>query len=154
MKSPDSDVSTDTRAALARLVRLYEHLTPDRLAQLEHYYAPDARFKDPFNEVRGVPAIARIFAHMFATLDQPRFVVTQQCAQADQAFLCWEFHYRMRRWRAGADQCIHGATWVRFDAQGLVACHRDYWDAAEELYEKLPVIGRLMRWLRKMLSAK
>lgn len=106
MKSPDSDVSTDTRAALARLVRLYEHLTPDRRAQLEHYYAPDARFKDPFNEARGV------------------------------------------------DQCIHGATWVRFDAQGLVACHRDDWDAAEELYEKLPVIGRLMRWLRKMLSAK
>jgi len=27
--------------------------------------------------------------------------------------------------------------------------HRDYWDAAEELYEKLPVIGALMRWLKK-----
>ncbi|MGA0584669.1 MAG: nuclear transport factor 2 family protein, partial [Castellaniella sp.] len=37
---------------------------------------------------------------------------------------------------------------------GLVSFHRDYWDAAEELYEKLPVLGRLMRWLRKTLSAK
>jgi hypothetical protein len=26
--------------------------------------------------------------------------------------------------------------------------HRDYWDAAEELYEKLPVLGGLMRWLK------
>ena len=31
--------------------------------------------------------------------------------------------------------------------------HRDYWDAAEELYMKLPAIGSLMRGLRKMLAA-
>jgi len=27
--------------------------------------------------------------------------------------------------------------------------HRDYWDAAEELYEKLPGVSVLMRWLKK-----
>ena len=27
--------------------------------------------------------------------------------------------------------------------------HRDYWDAAEELYEKLPILGGLMRWLKR-----
>ena len=31
---------------------------------------------------------------------------------------------------------------------GRIALHRDYWDAAEELYEKLPVLGVLMRWLK------
>jgi hypothetical protein len=35
------------------------------------------------------------------------------------------------------------------DPQGLIVLHRDYWDAAEELYEKLPVVGALMRWLRR-----
>jgi hypothetical protein len=28
-----------------------------------------------------------------------------------------------------------------------------YWDAAQELYENLPVLGDLMRWLRKSASA-
>jgi len=27
--------------------------------------------------------------------------------------------------------------------------HRDYWDAAGELYAKLPLIGAVMRWLRR-----
>ena len=36
---------------------------------------------------------------------------------------------------------------------GRITLHRDYWDAAEELYEKLPVIGTLMRWLRRRLAA-
>jgi hypothetical protein len=30
-----------------------------------------------------------------------------------------------------------------------VSLHRDYWDAAEELYEKLPVVGSVMRWLKR-----
>ena len=34
------------------------------------------------------------------------------------------------------------------DAQ-RITLHRDYWDAAEELYEKLPLLGTLMRWLKR-----
>jgi hypothetical protein len=34
-----------------------------------------------------------------------------------------------------------------------VAVHRDYWDAAEELYEKLPVVGGVMRWLKKRANS-
>jgi hypothetical protein len=36
-----------------------------------------------------------------------------------------------------------------FAPDGRVIRHRDYWDAAQELYEKMPVIGGLMRWLRR-----
>ena len=53
----------------------------------------------------------------------------------------------MKRWRRG-EQCIHGGSHLRFAPDGRIAEHRDYWDAAEELYAKLPVIGALMRWLR------
>ena len=147
------DIDPDTQAATQRLIALYEQLSPAHLSELDKHYAPDAHFKDPFNDVRGVPDIRQIFAHMFATLDQPRFTVTQHMVQGDQAFLTWELRFRMRRWRAGVAQCIHGATLVRFDAQGRVALHRDYWDAAQELYEKLPVLGGLMRWLRRAASA-
>ena len=143
----------DTHACAARLAQLYEQLTPAQLSLLGDYYAPDARFKDPFNDVRGVPAIRAIFAHMFENLEQPRFIVTQRLVQDDRAFLQWEFHFRMKRWRAQVPQCIHGATLVHFDAQGSVTRHRDYWDPAEELYEKLPVLGALMRWLRKAGAA-
>jgi steroid delta-isomerase len=95
---------------------------------------------------------SRRFLPHFATLDRPRFQITS-IVQGDQAFLAWEFRFRMRRWRPQVEQCIHGATLVRFDATGRVTLHRDYWDAAQELYEKLPVLGGLMRWLRKSASA-
>lgn len=145
--------SPDTHACATRLVQFYEQLAPVQLAHLGDYYAPGARFKDPFNDVQGVPAIRAIFAHMFENLEQPRFVVTQQLVQGDRAFLQWEFHFRMKRLRAQVPQCIHGGTLVHFDALGRVTLHRDYWDAAEELYEKLPILGALMRWLRQAGAA-
>lgn len=143
---------TSTDQAATRLAQLYEHLTPAKLEHLDRYYASDALFKDPFNEVEGISAIVAIFKHMFATLDTPRFVVTESLAQGDVAFLVWEFHFRFQRWNQQTDQCIRGATHVRFNKQGLVVLHRDYWDAAEELYEKLPALGVMMRWLRRRAS--
>lgn len=145
--------SAEILAAVARLVQLYEQLTPQHLDSLHLCYAPQAHFKDPFNDVRGVASIRQVFAHMFATLDAPRFAVTEQLVQGRQAFLAWEFHFRLRRWRAGQPQCIRGGSLLRFDTQGLVQEHRDYWDTTEELYEKLPVLGVLMRGLRRAGAA-
>mgnify|MGYP003402137732 FL=1 len=48
---------------------------------------------------------------------------------------------------------MRGVSHLRFDAEGMVNYHRDYWDAAEELYMKLPAVGWLMRGLRRMISA-
>ena len=135
--------------AISRFARYFEQLQPADIARLGQYYAADARFKDPFNDVRGVPAIAQIFSHMFESLDQPRFVVTHQLQQGSDAFLTWEFTFRFKNFRRDQLQCIQGATHLKLDDAGLVTLHRDYWDAAEELYEKLPLVGGLMRWLKR-----
>lgn len=137
---------------LARITAFFETLSADEVPRLTSLYAPDAFFKDPFNEVHGVAAIERIFRHMFIQVDAPRFVVVEAFAAGDQAFLAWEFHFRMKRFNAAA-QCIRGASHLRFAPDGRIASHRDYWDAAEELYEKLPVLGRLMRWLKRQARA-
>ncbi len=134
--------------ALARVIDFFETLSPASTARLAAIYTDDAYFKDPFNEVRGIDRITAIFAHMFVQVEAPRFVVTSSVAQDDAAFLTWDFLFRMKHF-SGAEQCIRGATHLRFDASGRVSFHRDYWDAAEELYEKLPLLGSLMRGLKR-----
>lgn len=135
-------------ARLARLIDVFESITPDSVGRLAEVYARDVWFKDPFNEVRGIDEVSRIFAHMFTQVDGPRFVVTGSVMQGEQAFLTWDFLFRMKRFSRD-EQCIRGASHLRFAADGRVDFHRDYWDAAEELYEKLPVLGALMRALKR-----
>jgi ketosteroid isomerase-like protein len=134
---------------VARVIDFFERLTPTDLARLSEVYAEQARFKDPFNEVQGVAAIAPLFEHMFRALDGPRFIVYSAVAEGDQCLLTWDFLFRFRRFAPDREQVVRGATHIVFGPDGRIALHRDYWDAAEELYEKLPMLGSLMRWLRR-----
>jgi steroid delta-isomerase len=146
-------VTRHADARVARVVALFEALTPADVARLGEFYASDASFKDPFNAVRGVPAIQQVFEHMYRALESPRFVVRDVLAEGDQAFVSWEFRFRFRRFDRDADQIVRGGTHLVFAADGRIALHRDYWDAAEELYEKLPGVGALMRWLKRRANA-
>ncbi len=147
------ETTASTEEAVTRVVAFFETLAPADVAALGRLYAADARFKDPFNEVQGVPAIRHIFEHMFVALEQPRFVVTGRVVQGQQCFLTWEFLFGFKSFHKGVAQTVRGASHLVFDGQGLVTLHRDYWDAAEELYEKLPVVGGLMRWLKKRANS-
>lgn len=133
---------------VVRVIDFFEHLAPSDVQRLHELYADDAYFKDPFNEVRSCRAIEGIFGHMFVALDEPTFTIGEVVAQGDQCFLAWDFHFRMRRF-SREPQVIRGGTHIRFAPDGRIAMHRDYWDAAEELYQKLPLVGALMRWLRR-----
>ena len=138
----------NTRQATQQLATFFETLSPDSVSRLGDLYDAQATFKDPFNEVKGLVEIERIFHHMYVALEQPHFVVTTQVVDGSQAFLTWDFRFRFKRFDTETLQTVRGASHVQFNEQGLVTMHRDYWDVAEELYEKLPVLGGLMRWLK------
>ena len=139
--------------AVTRLVALFEHLTVADLPEMGRYYATHAHFKDPFNDVHGLAAIQGIFGHMFEALHEPRFVVTNRVVQGPHCFLTWDFLFRFKSFQQDTPQTVRGASHLVLDEQGLVTLHRDYWDAAEEMYEKFPVVGGVMRWLKKRANS-
>jgi hypothetical protein len=135
--------------AVQQVVDFYEQLSPERVAQMAELYTEAAYFKDPFNEVHSLADIQAIFEHMYRTLAKPRFVITERIVQGTQCFLVWEFQFQFLNFRKGELQAVRGGSHLRFAPDGRVSYHRDYWDAAEELYEKLPVVGGLMRWMKR-----
>ena len=132
-----------------RIATLFETFAPADVLRLGEYYRDDAFFKDPFHEVRGLREIQRIFAAMFETMEDPRFAVTQRLKNGSEIVLLWRLAFRLR----GTPQSLDGASHLRLDGQGLVAWHRDYWDPAEGIYEKLPLLGALMRWVKRRAAA-
>ena len=138
---------------LDALIQFYNDFSPTSVARFPEFYSADAWFKDPFNEVRGISAIQHIFTHMFGQVAEPRFVITEQVIDANGAMLVWEFFFRMKLWREGETQVIRGISHLKLDAEGKVFYHRDYWDAAEELYEKLPLIGSVFGLFHKAIAS-
>jgi steroid Delta-isomerase len=141
---------------LQRLSDFYTQISIESVPKLRELYAPDAYFKDPFNEVRGIDAIVKIFSHMFVQIEHPRFevlsCVSGQIGESNEAFLVWLFYWKKDA-QGNETAPIRGSSHVKFDSLGRVTFHRDYWDAAEELYETLPLLGTVLRFIKNKLKA-
>jgi len=133
-----------------RYIQAFEHLSPATLGPLEDCFAEHARFVDPFNDVHGRSAIRGVFEHMFVSCKDPRFSVDECLGDDSLVYLRWQFSFG----DASARRLVHGVSRVRFARDGLVAEHRDYWDPASQLYEKVPFLGPLFRALRNRLAAR
>ena len=134
---------------IERQVAYFESLTPESVQTLGEYYTADAFFKDPFNEVQGLAGIQAIFLRMFEQVDAPRLHVRAQVFDGAEGFLVWDLIFRFR---GGRPARIHGVSHIKLAQDGRVAYHRDYWDSVEELYEKVPLLGALMRWLKRRVG--
>ena len=139
---------TVQQQALDNYLTFYQQMKREDLTQLPTIFTPQARFKDPFNDVYGVERIAAIFYHMFDTLSAPRFVVDESMLEGDIAYIKWQFIGTLKN----KPFQLTGVSRVVFDEQGLVSEHIDYWDASEQFYMKIPVLGGLLRLVRRQVA--
>ena len=140
----------DTLALAERYARFWEGLSADTLDGMADVMAPGVRFRDPFNDVRGLDRVRQVFAETYRRLSDVEVRVSDVAAGREACYLRWSFGYRIgrrsRRWQ------LAGMTEIRFDDDGRVAAHIDHWDAAQQVYEKLPLIGAMLRLLRARIA--
>lgn len=132
---------------LSALLDWYATLTPESLDALDRFYAPDARFCDPFNEVRGHAAIRAVFAHMFEAIVDPRFLIDRKLMGDREGFATWTFTGAIQ----GRRFSVPGSSHLRFGDDGRVSDHQDYWDAAA-LWRHLSLIGPPVAWLQRRFA--
>lgn len=141
--SDESQSSLNTADAARRWADFFENLTPDSLDRIGDLCSQDVRFRDPFNDHTGTDAVRQVFVSMFETVDEPSFTVQRIAVDEDTAFLSWSFTFRRKG--SAKPWLIEGVSEVRFDESGMVKEHLDHWDASQQFYAKLPLIGRFIR---------
>ncbi len=144
----------DALAAYVAILEQFDHLAPAKLSAL---VTTDVHFVDPFNDCRGVEAFRAVFADAREALADVHFEVTERgwstpISSTPVALLRWRLDARLAR-LGGRVWQVNGCSAVHFTADARVCAHHDYWDAAGQLYEMLPLIGPLLRWLRGRLNS-
>ena len=139
-------VTAETADAYAAF---WQALSADTLDGMDAVMAPDFRFVDPFNDVQGLEAVRRQFAHTYRRLHAVHITVHDRAVSGPTLYLRWTFAFQMRA--GGRNWSLEGMSEVRFGADGRALSHIDHWDAAGQVYEHLPVLGTLIRLIRRRL---
>ncbi|CAA6816799.1 MAG: Nuclear transport factor 2 family protein [uncultured Sulfurovum sp.] len=115
------------------------------------YFDENSSFEDPFQKVEGLQAIHHVFVDMYTKLHEPRFVINEVICSHDVAYVKWKFIYAMNA--KSQINTFTGVSRVTFSQQGKVLSHTDYWDAAQHVYEKIPLLGSVIRLVKRKLHA-
>ncbi len=119
-------------------------------SQLGKIYADDIVFKDPVHELRGLVTLEDYFTELCADLIDCRFEYLDQVVSDNSAYLKWIMHFRHPR--LGNDAIdVRGVSHLRWSDK--IDFHEDFYDMGAMLYERLPVLGNVTRWLRLRLAS-
>jgi hypothetical protein len=135
-----------------RYAEFFEQLNAEsKKEEYANFFDVDSSFEDPFQKVQGLDAIYKVFKHMYKTLHEPRFIVEEIVENEHVAYLRWYFFYK--RSKNAAEESFEGVSRVLFRADSKVLSHTDYWDAAHNVYEKVPFLGAVLRFIKRRLHA-
>ncbi|AXH12125.1 nuclear transport factor 2 family protein [Halarcobacter bivalviorum] len=120
------------------------------LKEYAKYFDLNAKFKDPFHEVEGLQNIFRIFLNMYKKLEEPKFKIDEIVENRNIAYIKWTFTFRFKKDKE--IQSFEGVSRVVFNEENKVVLHEDFWDAASNLYEKLPFVSLLIRFVKRKIN--
>ena len=127
---------------IAEYLTFWQNLTPQSIGQLRQVATPDFRFIDPFNDHVGYAPIEQMLAKMFIRLPQAKFLVKDTAASGQILYIRWTFIAKPG-WE------VEGMSEVHFGADGRATLHLDHWDAASQFYERLPLLGAILRAIKR-----
>jgi ketosteroid isomerase-like protein len=141
-----------TSTAAERFAKGFAAIDRNNLAVLAELYHEDMVFIDPLHEIHGLQAMQAYCANLYANVSRIDFRF-HQCQQLtpDEAVLRWTMTFEHPRLRGGRPIAVDGCSFLVF-REARVCWHRDYFDAGALLYEHLPIMGRLITWLKGRLA--
>jgi hypothetical protein len=120
------------------------------LSQLHDIYAEQILFKDPVHEIRGLVELEDYFTSLCADLSDCRFEYLDEMVTDHAAYVKWMMHFKHPR-LGNRLISVRGVSHLQLGDK--IEYHEDFYDMGAMLYEQLPVIGKVTRWLRLRLAS-
>ncbi len=129
-------------------IRFYEAMSPETMGDLAKVASPDVHFRDPFNDVTGIESYQKLLVKMFEAVPDVKFTVSHQAVDGNTCFIRWRMTATLR----GSPWVVEGMSELKFAPDGKVRAHIDYWDAAAQFYEKFPMVGPVIKFIRRRVA--
>lgn len=137
-------------AAVERFKDAFNRLNGQNLDLLESLYTRDVEFRDPVHELHGRDALRDYYARLYEGVESCRFEFSDQVIDGDRVVLVWTMQVRHARFQKGRTITLEGASHLLF-AGDKVRRHHDYFDMGQFIYERVPVLGGLIRLIKSRL---
>ena len=137
---------------LERFKGFFRVLHESDLSRLRDLYSERIVFKDPVHEIRGLAELEDYFTSLCSDLSDCRFEYLDEVVGDRSAYVKWVMHFRHPR-LGNRLISVRGVSHLKISDDGKIGFHEDFYDMGAMLYEQLPLLGNVTRWLRLRLAS-
>ncbi len=135
---------------IERFKNYFRILHESDLSELRELYSDQIIFKDPVHEIRGLVELEDYFTSMCADLTDCRFEYLDEAVTESTAYIKWIMHFKHPR-LGNRLISVRGVSHLKIGDK--IDYHEDFYDMGAMLYEQLPLLGNVTRWLRLRLAS-
>ncbi len=131
-----------------RIIRVYESLCSNSLDELYELYSSDVYFEDPVHAIQGITALKNYFEKLFANVEKCQFRFHNSILEKDKLCLYWTMTLQHKSLNRGQKIFVEGSSFLKV-RDDKVYYHRDYFDLGNMLYENIPLLGSVVKRVKK-----
>lgn len=130
----------------------FNTLNKDNLSQVvDEFYHEDMVFADPVGTIKGRAQMKAYYANMYQNVKEIKFEFSEMITQGDTVVGIWVMTLKTDKLNDGEAFSVEGNSHIRFK-DGKAIYHRDYFDMGAFIYERIPVVGWMVRQVKKKLK--
>ncbi|MBL4654746.1 MAG: nuclear transport factor 2 family protein [Bacteroidia bacterium] len=133
---------------IKKFKRYFTELNLDDVSILNEIYSDKVIFTDPIHEINGIENLKSYFKKLNENLVQGSFLFTDETITDNKAYLSWEMKLELKKPKKNVK--ASGISVLIFEQK--ITKHRDYFDAGELFYENIPLLGGIIRLLKKKIA--
>ncbi|MBN1379373.1 MAG: nuclear transport factor 2 family protein [Gammaproteobacteria bacterium] len=131
---------------LMQLFNRFPEVTANEMASI---YADHAVFEDPVTRIEGLDNIYRYFKKIYHGVISCQFQYTKVIKSNNQAAISWVMTLQHRKLKHGDPVVIEGCSLITYTDK--ILSHRDYFDLGAMLYENIPLLGSVTRYIKNRM---
>ena len=144
--------SAGENAALERVKNLLSEVSEENIrGHVAEVYAEDAFFNDTLKTLHGAKAIEAYLLETADSLKSSEVKFKDTARSGGNYYLRWEMTYESKVLNKGNDIRTIGMTHLRFNPEGKVIVHQDFWDSTRGIFEHVPVVKTGISLVKKRL---
>lgn len=141
------------RRLTGRFSALYADLDEKNVRKrVRETYAPDAWFNDTVSTEVGIDAIERYLLKTARGAAAIHATVQDVAVSGSDCYVRWSMEVRTKNLAGGQPIVTEGISQLRFDGEGRIVLHQDFWNPSAGIYQHLPLIGPAIRFVNGLIA--
>ncbi len=132
----------------------FEFLNKETMHLVDEFYDENVHFCDPMVDLKNRQQAKQYYVNLYQNVQSISWSFSAEINQGMDCALVWKMTLIAKALNGGKPVIVEGVSVIKFGGkEGKAIYHRDYFDMGAFVYEGLPVLGGLVRFVKAKMAS-